>query len=109
MDVTIGKTDDGSPIDAVEEVGDVRFHEEGGPGPVARYRTREARDPAQTILGATPRNAGVAVADKAFIETLGNRVVNDVMDHAVTKLGRPDLPDFWVRHHKGEAATDLVI
>jgi hypothetical protein len=35
VDVALGESDDGFPIDAVEEVGDVRLEEEGGPGPVA--------------------------------------------------------------------------
>jgi hypothetical protein len=60
-------------------------------------------------MGATAGNAGVAVAYKSPVETPRNGVVNEMMDHAVPKLGRPDLPYLRVRHDKGEAASDFVI
>src|ERR1700733_429663 len=60
-------------------------------------------------MRAAAGNAGIAVAYEAPVKAAGDTIEDDVMHHAIPKIGRPDFPDFRVGHDKGDTAADLVI
>ena len=95
-------------VDAVKEIRDVGLEEKGRAAPVARDGSGKAGDAAQSVMGAAPRNTGVAVADKAPVKAVADGVVDDMMHNAVAEFRRPYLPDFWMSHDEGNAAADPI-
>ena len=109
LHMTLGQADHKPLVDAIEEIGDVRFQEGSWPRPVTGDGAGEARDPAQAVMSSAAGNAGITVPDEAPVETVGNRVLDEVVHDPVPEIRCPDFPDFRVRHDKSDAASDTVL
>jgi hypothetical protein len=60
-------------------------------------------------MSAATGNTGIAVPDEAPVETVENRIIDDMMHDPVPEISRPDFPDFRMRHDKSDASPDFVI
>lgn len=107
--MSFGEAYDNAPVDAVEEIGDVRFQEEGLAAPVTSDRAGETGYAAHSVMGAAAGNAGITIPDEPPVETFCDRIVDEVMHDSVAELRGPHLPDFRVCDHESNAAADFVI
>ena len=54
-------------------------------------------------------NTSVVVTNKAPVVTVRNRITDDMMHDAVTKISRPYFPDFRMGHDKSNAAANFIV
>lgn len=107
--MALSKLDNGLAIDAIEEIGDICFQKISWPRPVTGDRPGERRYPAQAVMCATSKNTSIAIAYETSMELIKNSSVNNMAYNAISKVCRPDLPDFRISHNKRDAASDFIV